>query len=82
MAQWIKDPELSLLWHRFGLWPGNFHVPWVWQNKTKQNKRQRENANPLTSEGNEEDMMTEQMKIKTLNNRGLLGKVKNQKIGA
>ena len=30
MAQWIKDPALSLLWlgsllwHRFNPWPGNF----------------------------------------------------------
>ena len=23
----VKDPALSLLWHRFDLWPGNFHMP-------------------------------------------------------
>ena len=32
-GQWVKDPTLSLLWlwlllwHRFDLWPGNFHIP-------------------------------------------------------
>ena len=35
MAQWVKDPEPSLLWLRppllrgFDLWPGNFHMPWA-----------------------------------------------------
>ena len=35
MAQWVKDPEPSLLWlrpplwHRFDPWPGNFHMPWA-----------------------------------------------------
>ena len=34
MAQWVKDPRLSLqhlwllLWHRFDPWPRNFHMPW------------------------------------------------------
>ena len=22
----VKDPVLSLLWYRFNLWPGNFHI--------------------------------------------------------
>ena len=34
MAQWVKDPDLSLLdlyhwidlWHGFDPWPGNFHM--------------------------------------------------------
>ena len=32
----LKDPELSKLWCRlqlrlgFSLWPGNFHMLWVW----------------------------------------------------
>ena len=25
MAQQVKDPVLSLLWHGFNPWPGNFH---------------------------------------------------------
>ena len=35
MAQWVKNPVLplwwlgSLLWCRFSLWPGNFHMPQV-----------------------------------------------------
>ena len=43
-SQWVKNPVLSLLWpgslqwHGFNPWPGNFHMPWVKQNKTKQNK--------------------------------------------
>ena len=24
VAQWFKDPVLSLPWHRFDPWPGNF----------------------------------------------------------
>ena len=27
MAQWVKDPSLSLLWLGFSPWPGNFHKP-------------------------------------------------------
>ena len=29
MAQWIKDPALSLLWLRFSPWPGNFCMSWA-----------------------------------------------------
>ena len=35
MAQQIKDPRLSLLWHRFNPIPGNFHMPWAWPKKKK-----------------------------------------------
>ena len=37
--QQIKDLTLSLqqlsllLWHRFDLWLGNFHLLWLWQKK-------------------------------------------------
>ena len=27
VAQWVKDPMLSLLWCEFDPWPGNFHMP-------------------------------------------------------
>ena len=27
----LKDPVLPQLWHRFGPWPGNFHMTWVQQ---------------------------------------------------
>ena len=27
-----------MLWCGFNLWPRNFHMPWAWPNKTKQNK--------------------------------------------
>ena len=33
VALWLKDPASSLLWHRFHLWPGNFHMLWVWPKK-------------------------------------------------
>ena len=35
MAQWVKDPVLSLqqLGHGFDPWPGNFHMPLVWPKK-------------------------------------------------
>lgn len=26
MTQCVKDPELTLLWHRFDSWTGNFHM--------------------------------------------------------
>ena len=35
VAQWVKDPALSLqwlwllLWHGFDPWPRNFHMPWA-----------------------------------------------------
>ena len=53
MAQQAKDPALSLLWLRlllwcgFDLWAENFHMPWAWQNKTKQNKTQKPKQNLL-----------------------------------
>ena len=30
MAQWVRDPALSLLWCGFHPWPWNFCVLWVW----------------------------------------------------
>ena len=30
MAQQVKDLELTLLWYRFDLWPGNFHMSQAW----------------------------------------------------
>ena len=35
VAQWVKDPMLLQLWHRFDPWPVNFHKPWVWPKKKK-----------------------------------------------
>ena len=29
----VKDPTLSLLWHRSDPWPMNFHKPWMWPKK-------------------------------------------------
>ena len=29
MAQWLKDPALSLLWLSLGPSPGNFYMLWV-----------------------------------------------------
>ena len=41
MAQWVKDPALSLLWHGFNPWPGEFlHSPGLAKNKTKNKKKQ------------------------------------------
>lgn len=31
----VKVRALSLLWLRFDLWPGNFHIPWVQLKKKK-----------------------------------------------
>ena len=33
VAQWVKDLVLSLLWHRFDPWPGNFYMPWPKEKK-------------------------------------------------
>ena len=44
MAQWVKNPALSLqwlrllLWHRFNPWPRNFCMPWT-KPKKKTNKQ-------------------------------------------
>ena len=35
MAQWVKDPVLSLLWRGFSPWPGNFHMPQAQPKKKK-----------------------------------------------
>ena len=35
MAQRVKDPALSLLWHEFGPWPEIFHMPWARPKTTK-----------------------------------------------
>ena len=35
MGQQVKNPSLSLLWHRFSPWPGNFHMPWSWPKKSE-----------------------------------------------
>ena len=29
VAQWVKDLALTLLWHGFNPWPGNFHMLWA-----------------------------------------------------
>ena len=34
----VKDPALSLLWHRFDLWPRNVCVPLVQPKKKKKKK--------------------------------------------
>ena len=39
MAQWVKDPALSLLWPGFIPWLGNFHMPWA-QPKEKRKSKQ------------------------------------------
>ena len=26
VAQWVKDPVLSLMWHRLDPWPGKFRM--------------------------------------------------------
>ena len=31
VVQWAKDLALSLLWHRFSPWPGNFRMLWAWR---------------------------------------------------
>ena len=31
MAQLVKDPVLSPLWHRSDPWPRNFHMAWAHQ---------------------------------------------------
>ena len=50
MAQWVKDPALSLLWQGYSLWPGKFLRPWAWpKTKKKERKRQTERE----SEGKE-----------------------------
>ena len=32
-APLVKDLASLLLWRGFDPWPGNFHMPWVWQKK-------------------------------------------------
>ena len=53
MAQWVKDPALSLLWlwfqlwHRFNSWPREFCILWVQQNKqTNKHLKKKKTKNP------------------------------------
>ena len=52
MAQWVRDPALSLqglgllLWYRFDPWPGNLYMLQV---QPKTNKQTRERRLPLAS---------------------------------
>ena len=44
MAQWVKDPALSLgllLWHKFDSCPGNFLMLQEWLKKKKKKKKER-----------------------------------------
>ena len=36
LAQWVENPLLSLLWHRFNPWPRNFCMPWARPKKKRQ----------------------------------------------
>ena len=63
MAQWLKDPALSLpwlgslLWHRFCVWPGNFSMAWACKKQNKTNRKKKKglcshfSASKLTSLG-------------------------------
>ena len=48
VAQWVKDPVLSLqqlkllLWCMFNLWPENFYMQWVGKNKQTKNQEMNE----------------------------------------
>ena len=46
MAQKVKDPALSLLWHGFDPWSGNFLMPWVQPQKIHTEAENME-TNPL-----------------------------------
>ena len=40
----LEDLALSLLWHRFDPWPGNFHIPWSCPtHQKKKKKKERKN---------------------------------------
>ena len=47
VAQWVKDPALSLqrlkplLWHRFNSWPRKFHMLKIRQGKKKKKKKKK-----------------------------------------
>ena len=38
VAQQVKDLALSLLWHQFDPWPGNFCMLWVWPKQKQKQK--------------------------------------------
>lgn len=35
MAQWVKDPALSLLWFGIDPWARNFHILQAWPKEEK-----------------------------------------------
>lgn len=46
----VKDPVLSLLWHPFDPWPGNFCMSLAWVNEEKKKKRRRSNRVQLLTD--------------------------------
>ena len=54
MAQWVKDPALSLLWLGSLLWyefdplSGNFHMPWVCPKKLMTQVERRRHSRDCT----------------------------------
>ena len=38
VAQWVKDPALSVLWHGFDPWAKNFRMSKAWLEKKKNAK--------------------------------------------
>ena len=47
MAQWVKDPALSLLWCRFDSWSGNFCMPQVEPKKKNERDMDKETEKGL-----------------------------------
>lgn len=51
VAQWVKDPTLSLkglgllLWFRFDSWLGNFHMLWLLPKKKRKEKKRNKKEN-------------------------------------
>ena len=69
MAQWVKDPELSLLelllWCGFDPWPRNFHMPVeAPQKKKKKRKEKRKRNNYSAMRGKKQNKKN---RTKTLN---------------
>jgi len=49
VVHWVKDPALSLLWHRFNPCPRNFCMPLGGQKKKKERERERITEKPSTA---------------------------------
>ena len=80
VAQWVKDPVLSLQelgslqWHGFSPWHRNFHMPQVQQKKKRKERKKKKKEFPLWLSGLRTQLVSMRLWLQSLASlRGLRG---------